>query len=78
LTADDFKLLLECWSFGVLENRTYDKNLPIMKTEINRILFPRTSGALNHYSITPTLPGFFKVGPPVSDPAERISHFTLI
>jgi hypothetical protein len=55
------------WSVGVLENLTHDKHLPGMKPVIGRILFPWASKDLDHYSITPTLPGFFKAEPSVCD-----------
>jgi len=67
----DFNLLLEYWSVGVLENRIHDKHLLVIKPEIDGILFPWRPRALDHYSITPTLPGLFKAEPAVSDLAQR-------
>jgi len=73
LTAD-LNLLLECWSFGVLENRTHDKILPGTELEIVGILILWTSGALDHYSNTPWI---FQSGSPVSDLSQMMSLFTL-
>jgi hypothetical protein len=68
-------LQLERWSVGVLENRTHDKHLPGIKPEIDGILFLWRPRALDHYSNTPPLPGFFKAEPSVWDltqlPARR-------
>jgi hypothetical protein len=59
------------WSVGVLENRTHDRHLPGIKPEIDGILFPWNPRALDHYSNTPPLPGFFKAEPSACDLAQK-------
>jgi len=65
------------WRVGVLENRTHDKHLPGIKSEIEVILFLWNPGALDHHSNTPPLPGFFKAEPSVYDLAQRTRVSTL-
>ena len=52
--------VLEYWSVGGLENRRQIKHLLRMKMETQGIFSARGSGDLDHYSSTPTLPGYFK------------------
>jgi hypothetical protein len=61
---------LEYWSVGVLGNRTHEKHLPAIHPEIDGILFLWSPRALEHYSNTPPLPGFFKAEPSVCDLAQ--------
>jgi hypothetical protein len=42
-----------------------------MKMEIRGILFVWDSRDFDHYSITPTLPGYFKAQPSASDLVQR-------
>jgi hypothetical protein len=61
-----------------LEDRTHDKHLPGIKPEIDEILFPWSPRALDHYSNTPPLLGFFKAEASVNDLTWRIKNSTLI
>jgi len=67
----NFSLILEYWSVGVLESRRQDKHPLRIKMEIRGILFVWGPRDLDHYSSTPTLPGYFKAEPSVSDLVQR-------